>query len=630
MMELVKGVPITKYCDELRLSLRERLALFVPVCQAIQHAHQKGIIHRDIKPSNVMIAMQDGKPVSKVIDFGVAKALHRRLTDESLYTDIGQIVGTLEYMSPEQAELSPLDIDTRADVYAVGALLYELLTGTTPLDRKRTRQAAYTEMLRQIREVEPPKPSTRLSDSRETLASVAAMRKSEPARLTNELRGELDWIAMKCLEKDRTRRYESASDLARDIERYLHDETVEACPPSKRYRLGKFLRKHRAGVLTTAALLGLLLTGVAVSAWQAVRATVAEANAKEKEVEAIANERKALAAAAAERAAKQEAQVAAAAEQQAKDKAQQAIGLLVGAVAEAELLKDERFQPLRKKLLAGALRYYQEFIRDHEHDALARRDLAKALEQVGRISHESGSADDALAAYARAAELRQSLAAESPTIAEYQNRLAVTYLNLGALQSATGDSNTALASYQRAIEIEDKLARESPTATEYQRSLAIIYSNLGALKKATGDSDTALASYLKAIEIEDKLALENPSVTEYQHRLAVTYLNLGALQSETGDSKTAMASYLRAIEIEDNLARENPSVTEYQSDMANSYSALGDLQTATGDPNTALASYQMAIEIQDKVVRENPTVAKWQRQMATTYGSLGRLQSATG
>src|SRR5437588_3220855 len=216
-MELVKGVPITKYCDELHLPLRERLELFVPVCQAIQHAHQKGIIHRDIKPSNVLVAIQDGRPVPKVIDFGIAKALHQRLTDESLFTEVGQVVGTLEYMAPEQAELSALDIDTRADVYALGVLLYELLTGTTPLDKKRLRGAAFAEMLRLIKEQEPPKPSTRLTESKESLASLAAMRRTEPAKLTREVRGELDWIAMKCLEKDRTRRYESASALARDV-----------------------------------------------------------------------------------------------------------------------------------------------------------------------------------------------------------------------------------------------------------------------------------------------------------------------------------------------------------------------------------------------------------------------------
>ena len=279
VMELVKGAPITKYCDELHLPIRERLELFVPVCQAIQHAHQKGIIHRDIKPSNVLVAIQDGKPIAKVIDFGVAKALHQRLTEESVYTELGQVIGTLEYMSPEQAELSVLDIDTRADIYALGALLYELLTGSTPLDRKRLRNAAFAEMLRLIKEEEPPKPSTRLTQSKDSLASLAAQRRTEPAKLTKAVRGELDWIVMKCLEKDRTRRYDTANSLARDVERYLNDEPVEACPPSAGYRLRKFARKYWMPVTVAAAFTLLLVAGVVGSTWQAVRATRAEGEA---------------------------------------------------------------------------------------------------------------------------------------------------------------------------------------------------------------------------------------------------------------------------------------------------------------------------------------------------------------
>ena len=276
VMELVKGVPLTKYCDELHLPIRERLELFVPVCQAIQHAHQKGIIHRDIKPSNVLVCIQEGRPVPKVIDFGVAKALHQRLTEQSMYTEIGAVIGTLEYMSPEQAELSSLDIDTRADVYCLGVMLYELLTGSTPLDNKRLKQAAYAETLRIIREVEPPKPSTRLTQSKESLAGLAAQRRTEPARLTKDVRGELDWIVMKALEKDRTRRYESASGLARDIERHLADEPVEASPPSVGYRFRKFVRRNRAVMTTIAIVTAALVLGTAVSLWQAIRATYAE------------------------------------------------------------------------------------------------------------------------------------------------------------------------------------------------------------------------------------------------------------------------------------------------------------------------------------------------------------------
>ena len=240
VMDLVRGMPITAYCDQQHLGTRERLELFVTVCQAVQHAHQKGIIHRDIKPSNVLITLHDGAPVPKVIDFGVAKALHQSLTEESLLTGFQQLVGTPLYMSPEQAELSGLDIDTRSDVYSLGVLLYELLTGLTPFDRKQLNDASLDEVRRIIREDEPPRPSTRISTLDAAGSRTIAQQHGVDARqLGHQLRGELDWIVMKALEKDRSRRYESANELAKDVQRYLSDEPVEACPPSRAYRLRK-------------------------------------------------------------------------------------------------------------------------------------------------------------------------------------------------------------------------------------------------------------------------------------------------------------------------------------------------------------------------------------------------------
>jgi len=262
VMELVKGVSITEYCDKNKLSTPERLGLFIQVCNAVQHAHQKGIIHRDIKPSNVMVTLHDGKPVPKVIDFGIAKATIQRLTEKTLFTKYAQMIGTPEYMSPEQAEMSGLDIDTRADIYSLGVLLYELLTGTTPFAAEDLRSKGYGEMQRIIRETEPLKPSTKLSTMGDALTGVAEHRKTNPDLLAKLVRGDLDWIVMKTLEKDRTRRYETVSSLAADVKRHLNEEPVEAGPPSATYRIGKLIRKHRRTVAAVLVIAATLIIGL--------------------------------------------------------------------------------------------------------------------------------------------------------------------------------------------------------------------------------------------------------------------------------------------------------------------------------------------------------------------------------
>jgi tetratricopeptide (TPR) repeat protein len=278
VMELVRGVALTDYCDSRQMPVDRRLSLFEQVCAAVQHAHQKGVIHRDLKPSNILVAEDEGRPVPKVIDFGLAKALggSRRLTDASLITAVGAVVGTPLYMAPEQVGVNLLDVDTRADVYALGVILYELLTGTTPLERERLRTAAWDEVRRVIREEDPPRPSTRLS-STDARASIAAQRDTEPARLNRLVRGDLDWIVMKALEKDRNRRYETAQSLAQDVHRYLAGEAVEASPPGRTYRLRKFARRNRGAVSAAGLLLLSLVAGLVGTSWGLVRTERARA-----------------------------------------------------------------------------------------------------------------------------------------------------------------------------------------------------------------------------------------------------------------------------------------------------------------------------------------------------------------
>jgi serine/threonine protein kinase/tetratricopeptide (TPR) repeat protein len=285
VMELVRGIPITEFCDQNRLTVRQRVELFVTVCNAVHHAHQKAIIHRDLKPSNVMVTMHDDKAVVKIIDFGIAKAVGQQLTEKTLFTNFAQMIGTPLYMSPEQAQMSGLDVDTRSDIYALGVLLYELLTGSTPFDQERLRTVAFDEIRRIIREEEPPKPSTRLRVTDAATSEASIKRGIDPRHLRQQIRGELDWIVMKCLEKDRNRRYDVANGLALDLSRYLNNERVQACPPTLTYRMRKFARRHRASLSTAGLLLAIALLGCAMTVWQAIRAASARATAARAELD---------------------------------------------------------------------------------------------------------------------------------------------------------------------------------------------------------------------------------------------------------------------------------------------------------------------------------------------------------
>lgn len=471
VMELVNGLSLTKFCDERRLTPRERLELFVPVCEAVQHAHQKGIIHRDLKPSNVVVAVYDGKPVPKVIDFGIAKATGSKLTDKTLFTEFGAVVGTLQYMSPEQVERDQVDIDTRSDIYSLGVMLYELLTGTTPIDKKRLTGAAILELMRLIKEEEPPKPSSRLGTTEE-LPSIAANRGLEPKRLSNLVRGELDWIAMKALEKDRKRRYESASAFGADLDRYLRDEPVTACPPSTRYRLTKFIRRNRTALTATTVVLIALVLGTVISVWQAIDASRARHLADERL--ALANERLAS-----ETAAKQEAerQRSIADEQRslAEQSFQTALNSMhqtVANIADEKLGRVRKSEPFRKALLENALGFYEQFLALRSDDQKLQFEVAKAWQRIGLIKHLMNDWQGAVKAFDKVQGMAGRYLADSPDDARYLELIGECCTEYGLAVHYAGDGNRSLEIFEDGLKTFDRLKKLVPSQIAHQRSEA--------------------------------------------------------------------------------------------------------------------------------------------------------------
>ncbi len=459
VMELVQGTPITEYCDHAQLSTRERLELFVTLCHGVQHAHQKGVIHRDLKPSNLLVEVHDVRPVPKIIDFGIAKALGQQLTEKTFYTAQTQMVGTPLYMSPEQAGQSDMDVDTRSDIYSLGVLLYELLTGSTPFEKDTLRTVGVDEMRRIIREVEPPRPSARVSTLQAAdLSTVCDRRNVEPRKLSQELRGELDWIVMKALDKDRDRRYATVNDLAADVERYLHDEPVQACPPSAAYRFTKFARRNRVALVTSGLVALALIAGTGVSIWQAIRATNAEVAAIAERDEKDRAEQRALA----ERDAnKQLALRATNAEQQtakalrtAQERLQfgrQAVDDMYTQVAEKWLAQQAELTLVQKQFLEKALAFYQQLATEESADPAVVFETAKAQQRVGEIQNKLGKHAEAYTAYRRAIELFAQLASGTQDAAKYNQALARAHDRLGRLLLFTGWAPEARWYHEQAV-----------------------------------------------------------------------------------------------------------------------------------------------------------------------------------
>jgi serine/threonine protein kinase/tetratricopeptide (TPR) repeat protein len=630
VMELVKGTPITRYCDEHRLTPRQRLELFVPVCQAIQHAHQKGIIHRDLKPSNVLVALYDDRPVPKVIDFGVAKAAGQALTDKTLMTGFGALVGTPEYMSPEQASLNNLDIDTRSDVYSLGVLLYELLTGTTPVDKKSLGKAALLEILRIVREVEAPRPSAKLSTI-DTLPSVAANRGTEPAKLSRLMKGELDWLVLKALEKDRTRRYETANGLARDIQRYLADEVVEARPPSVGYRLSKFVRRHKGQVIAASLVLLALVGGFVGTTLGLFEARRQEKIARDE----TAEREKALLA---EKEAKEEAQaregetkavldfvenrVFAAARPKEQAGGQGYDVKLADAIKAALPFVDTSFtaQPLIEARLRKTMGLSFWYLGDAK-TAIEQEEKARAL----YTRHRGPDHPDTLVSmmnlansYDNAGRIQEALKLREETLELQKAKLGsdhrdtlMSMNNLANSYEAAGRTQQALKLHEETLQLRKaKLGPDDPDTLMSMGNLAYSYNAAGPTQEGLKLGEETLP-LLKA-----KLGPDHPHTLASMTNLAISYAHAG---------RTQEALKLREEALQLTKAKLGPDHLQTLRSMTNLAISYAD----TGRTQEALKLREETLQLQKtKLGPDHRSTLISMNNLAESYAAAGRSQEA--
>lgn len=661
VMEYVKGVPITQYCDEAQLTIRQRLELLLPVCHAVQHAHQKGIIHRDLKPSNILICLYDGRPVPKVIDFGLAKALHQPLTEQSLHTAHGILLGTPLYMSPEQAEFNNLDVDTRTDIYSLGVILYELLTGSTPLAKQRLKIAAYQEIIRLIKEDEPPKPSTRLSGSLSS-PSIAAQRKIEPAKLTRLVRGDLDWIVMKALEKDRNRRYETAIGLAEDVQHYLNNDPVQACPPTTWYRFRKTAIRNKGALITgglIAAALASAVVTLAISNWMIVQ----ERNEKS---QALADAKANLDTA--ERQRKRA--------ERHSSRAFNAVNEMLTLVAQNPLSRFPQMEATRRDLLKQAITMYQGLIQENDPDPSARYETARAFHKIAGVYPMLGQHQEAEVAVGKALEIFEQLVREFPNNIEYRNSLAEVHRTRGPnLRSKS--PHAAETHLRRAIELYEQLATEDSqrfrgplsdaicglayhltidgtgrhqeaeryflTALQLREELVAAgtvpvivlvatCNSFGILLRQTGRPDEAERLHRRALALVDRIPAFSSNSTSSDPRLerARTRIHLAYGLVAQNKREEAIQFALEAVAIFKESADEFPLSTLYLAELVPSYQYLGRTLERAGRHAEALEALQQALKMAENLSAVDPTSGVAERSMVDVLATLIRFRPETG
>ncbi len=620
-MEFVEGVPLTEYCDNYKLSIDERLLIFCQVCDGVQHAHQKGIIHRDLKPANILVTELDGKPVPKIIDFGLAKALDvtERLTDKTIATEFGQVLGTLKYMSPEQAGLESLDIDTRSDIYTLGVILYELLTGLTPLDDKQIKAEALVQVLELVREKESPRPSARLSSSEHNLAEVTDSRKIDARKLSSILSGDLDWIVMKAIEKDRNRRYKTVAGFADEVRRFLAGAPVEARPPSNYYRIKKFVKKNRGLVAATSTISFLLVAGIVGTSIGLYKAEVA----KNKAIASEVNSRK---------------------------QTEFALSTLTTVVNDLQTgLKDfPGSGPLRKEILESSMEKLTEVSRQYIESAMIDIQSAKAMLEMSSViqnfddvKNQQWKYDGDLEASSqsvlslaekflqKAETILLKLKADNAAGPEYQQVFASSLFRSGDISMAHGNVSIAKQDYTKFMDVAQRLVADDPTL-ENLRKLSNGFERLGMVADRQGDLPAAKINYLEMQKLKQRIASKKPDDWEAQRELSVSLSHLGSVALKSLDIGSALNYYMNAFKIDKSQAKRFPHNMQLQSDLAISNWNVGRVNRRLGAIQQAKKHYSNCREIYLDLTSQDKTALSWKVGLAKTLSGIGDLELAQG
>jgi tetratricopeptide (TPR) repeat protein len=594
VMEYVPGLPITEYCDSKKLGIKERLELFIEVCEGVQHAHQKALIHRDLKPANILVVDVDGNPVPRIIDFGLAKAAAPQSTRESILTEIGHFLGTPGFMSPEQADPNVQDIDTRTDVYSLGVILYVLLSGVLPFENPQRQRQPLDELLRKLREEDPPRPSTKVVVDRDSSAAIAEARGSEPKQLVRQLRGDLDWITMKALEKDRARRYGAASELAADIRRFLNQEPVVARPASAAYRCSKFIKRNKLP-LAVAAVFAVVVIAGAVATVREARIAQREETRAEQRFESLRKLTNSL-----------------------LFEFHDSIENLPGSTAARELV------------VTRALEYLNEIEADSPDDPASLRDLAAAYERLGRIMSEenhphlggAGSLQQAKELYDKALAIRQRLAAANPHDPSLQIDLIGTIALVGAIQYQLGDLDGAADLGQRRLQIEERLA-STQDSTKLQYDIADSLISDGFIKIWLGEYASALDDERRALAMNEGFLRADPGNLRNGRRVLISHNWVAMALKFDRQYAGAADEFRKALQIADQLIARDPNNTSVQAFLAGDNEELCKSLAYAGSFSEVRARCRKAIAMNETLVNSDKNNVQAMADLASSNLTMG-------